>query len=334
LNSTRESCLHPVDVGEFRLPNNLWFAPLAGYSHKTHRDWCRSFGAGLAVTEMVAVEGLVRGDRRTFEYLDTRGEENVSFQLFGRGDPARFAAAAKIVMERTGTRFIDVNFGCPVRKVMRSGSGSALLDRPSVMSDIVKALKDTGATVGAKVRSGIKAVNIEATIPALDAAGADLITVHPRLAVQMYTGHADWSLIALARTMTSRPLCASGDVKSPPDAERVIRETGCDAVMIGRAAIGRPWIFRECIDFFQTGRYTEPTWEEIRARLVEFARSYSFADRKPRADGRISIIPIRGELINAVRGFPGAHHLRGAIAQSETLDELEVLLKDEPVEEK
>ncbi len=321
----QKNYLHPVRIGDLKVPNNLWLAPLAGYSDRSLRILARRYGAGLAVTEMVSVEGLVRLDKRTWRYLDLEPEGLTVVQLFGKNDPGKFAAAARLIREKlTGfsSRIVDVNFGCPVRKVVRGGAGSALLKTPKAMGDIVRALKDAGMTVSAKIRSGFDSVNIEETVPELDSAGADVIVVHPRLATQFYHGRADHALTARARQMTRRILVASGDIRTPENALSVFETTGADAVMIGRRAVEGAYLFRQIADYLETGRYHEYSLGEIKDYLLEFAETFI------RTEHAATIVPIRSAILHAIRDHAGARNIRSRLAQSRTLDELKALLAE------
>jgi tRNA-dihydrouridine synthase B len=182
----------------------------------------KGFGAGYAVTEMVSVEGVARNLRKTLSYA-VLDDEWTGVQLFGGPNPERFYDAALVVKERYNAKIVDINFGWPVRKVIRAGAGSALLNDPAAMAEIGAAVKRAGLIVTAKIRSGFDGVNIDETIPALDKAGADAIIYHARTAKQMYAGKADWSLIRKARDLTDKPLIANGDVVTPEDAERCSR---------------------------------------------------------------------------------------------------------------
>lgn len=320
--SKSENLLHPVDLPGLRFPNNIWLAPMAGYTFKALRLFCANFGAGATYTEMVSIEGVVRRDRHTMEFLDIADEPRSVLQLFGGPEPEKFARAAKIVMERTGTKILDINFGCPVRKVIRNGAGSDHLKNPKMMGDIVRAMKDTGALVSAKIRSGIDHVNIEDTVPELDRAGADIIILHPRLAVQFYGGEADWGLIAKARQMTDKLLAASGDIHTPEDAKRVLLETGADIAMIGRQAVGSPYLFRQTLDFLEKGHYDAADHETVKAWMVEYAGLLISLS------GKDFIVPIRSALIQYVKNFQNSKEIRSRLSTITTLAELVSVIRD------
>ncbi|MGA2140868.1 MAG: tRNA-dihydrouridine synthase family protein, partial [Brevinematales bacterium] len=271
--------------------------------------------------EMVSLEGLHRGNKRTWNYLDLEGEPCTTVQLFGKNEPAKFYEVSRLLQQRIGIKIIDVNFGCPVRKVIRTGSGSFLLNHPGYMSDIVKALKDSGVTVSVKIRSGFDKDNLEETIPALDKAGADIIIVHPRLAIQFYNGSADWDKILKARLLTGRILAASGDIMTPEDAEKVLTLTKADAVMIGRRAVGSPYIFKQIIEYFSTGAYTSYSLPEIKVIMLAFARLFTGLIKKD------DIVPIRSTLIQYVRNYQNSKDVRHGLSMITTMRELEEVIK-------
>lgn len=235
-------------IGPYELRNPWILAPMAGVSEMPYRVISLEMGASWAPTELVSCEGLVRVTSRTLKYLkhDPKIEKPFCVQIFG-GDPERMAGAAKIAKEM-GADVIDVNMGCPVPKVTKNGAGSALMCDPPRAGRVVEAIrKATGLPVSAKIRSGWDANSINAVevARALEEGGACAIAIHPRTRAQGYSGKADWSVIRQVKEAVKVPVIGNGDVKSRADADRMIAETNCDAVMIGRAALGNPWIFRE-----------------------------------------------------------------------------------------
>ncbi len=221
---------------------------MAGVSEMPYRVISLELGAAWAPTELVSCEGLVRITSRTMKYLkhDPRIEKPFCVQIFG-GDPARMAGAAKIAQDH-GADVIDVNMGCPVPKVTRNGAGSALMCDPPRAGEVVDAIRNaTGLPVTAKIRAGWDANSLNAVevAKALEAGGACAIAIHPRTRAQGYSGRADWTVIKRVKDAVKIPVVGNGDVKSRADADRMFAETGCDAVMVGRAALGNPWIFRE-----------------------------------------------------------------------------------------
>jgi len=224
----------------------LILAPLAGVTDTTFRRLCRENGADIVVTEMVSAKGLLCDPVRSGRYLAyEESERPVGAQLFG-ADPGEIAEAAAEVARR-GFDFVDINMGCPVRKVTGGGSGAAILSNPRLAGEIARAtVRAAGIPVTAKIRSGFgtEKETYLAVAEELFAAGIAAVTLHPRHRGQMFAGTADWTQIAaLKRAFSGETIIGNGDVRAPGDAARMLVETGCDSVMIGRAAMGNPWIF-------------------------------------------------------------------------------------------
>jgi tRNA-dihydrouridine synthase B len=240
-----------VAFGPFRLPHPYILAPMAGVSEQPFRVLAFRLGAALCTTELVSAQGLLRASARTLRYLrhDAAVEHPYSLQVFG-GNPEDMAQAS-LVGKQWGAEIIDINMGCPVKKVTRNGAGSALLCDPERAVAIVRAIRAaTGLPVTAKIRSGWDAHhrNYLEMAERLEDAGCIALAVHPRTRAQGYAGSADWSVISdLVRHRGQMAIIGNGDVKTPADARRMQESTGCDLVMIGRGALGNPWIFRELL---------------------------------------------------------------------------------------
>lgn len=238
-------------IGPYSLKNPFILAPMAGVSEMPFRVLAFELGAALCPTELVSAQGLMRANQRTLKYLrhNPAVEKPYSLQLFG-GEPEAMAQAA-VVGKQWGAQLIDINMGCPVKKVTKSGSGSALLcDVPRAAQVVRQVREATGLPVTAKIRSGWDAQqrNYLEVAAALEEAGCAALAVHPRTRAQGYSGKADWTVIAdLKRNIRRMPIIGNGDVKTPADARRMLESTGCDFVMIGRGALGNPWIFRELL---------------------------------------------------------------------------------------
>lgn len=255
---------HPVKIGKTELNGNLFLAPVAGYSDRSFRSICIEQGASFTYTEMVSAEALVRGNWKTEELMARAPNEKAySVQIFG-GEESIMAEAAKIVLEKTNCEVIDINCGCPVPKIIKTGAGSALTRDPERLGKIVAAVKKAAegrCAVTVKIRSGWDAVTItwkEAALAALEN-GADAITMHPRTRTQGYEGFSDWTklqdLVQLAEGKV--PVFGSGDLFKPEDAKRMLEETGCDGVMFARGAMGNPFIFKKTIQLLQNGTYDD-----------------------------------------------------------------------------
>jgi tRNA-dihydrouridine synthase B len=256
-------------IGEVEIPTRLVLAPMAGVSVQAFRRQGRRYGAGLVCSEMVSVAGIAHRNERTLGYLRVASDEHpLAIQIFG-SDPGAMAEAARMV-EAAGADIVDINFGCPVRKVTKTGAGCSLLDDPEQAARIVSAVAEaTPLPVSVKMRRGTEngsRVCLDVG-PRLVEAGAASLTLHPRSAKQMYTGQADHSLTAELVDLVDVPVIASGDVTSRARAQAVLATTGASAVMIGRAAQGNPWALAEIM-----GEEAEPSREEVVAELLLFMR--------------------------------------------------------------
>jgi tRNA-dihydrouridine synthase B len=299
-----------VAFGPYRLPHPYVLAPMAGVSEQPFRVLAFRMGAALCTTELVSAQGLLRANARTLRYLrhDADVEHPYSLQVFG-GEPEVMAQAA-LIGKQWGAESIDVNMGCPVKKVTRNGAGSALLCDPERAAAIVRAIHSaTGLPVSAKIRSGWDAHhrNYLEMAERLEEAGCVALAVHPRTRAQGYAGSADWSVIAdLVRHKKKMAIVGNGDVKTPADARRMLESTGCDLVMIGRGALGNPWIFRELLG--GTGPNAE---ERVEVVLGHLAAHVDFV----------------GEPLSAVRSFRKhlgwySHGLRSAAAFRSEVNQL------------
>jgi tRNA-dihydrouridine synthase B len=255
-------------IGSVEIPGRLVLAPMAGVSVQAFRRQGRRYGAGLVCSEMVSCAGLSHGNERTFGYLRIgRDEDPLAVQIFG-AEPTVMAEAARMV-EDAGADLVDINFGCPVRKVTKTGAGATLLDDPDRACAIVEAVANAvDVPVSVKMRRGLEHGSRAALHvgPRLVEAGAASLTLHPRSARQMYTGTADHTLTAELVDLVDVPVVASGDVDSRARAEEILETTGCTAVMVGRAAQGNPWALGE-IAGRNDGR---PSKDEVVAELLLF----------------------------------------------------------------
>ena len=260
----------PWYIGQVRIPSRLVLAPMAGVSVQAFRRQGRRFGAGLVCSEMVSCAGLHHGNERTLGYLRIASDERpLAVQIFG-SEPAVMAEAAAMV-EDAGADIVDINFGCPVRKVTKTGAGATLLEDGDRACRIVEAVASVvGVPVSVKMRRGLENGSRQCLElgPRLVEAGAASLTLHPRSAKQMYTGQADHSLTAELVSLVNVPIVASGDIVSRSRARAVLASTGAAAVMVGRAAQGNPWALREILD----GDAAEPSREEVVAELILFMR--------------------------------------------------------------
>ena len=260
----------PWRIGLVEIPTRLVLAPMAGVSVQAFRRQGRRYGAGLVCSEMVSCAGIEHGNERTLGYLRVAADEHpLAIQLFG-SEPRTLANAARMV-EAVGADIVDLNFGCPVRKVTRTGAGATLLEDPTLACGIVEAVADAvDLPVTVKLRRGLQNGSRACLElgPSLVEAGAASLTLHPRSAQQMYTGTADHALTAELVSLVDVPVIASGDVTSRARAQAVLATTGAEAVMVGRGAQGNPWALEAIVD----GKTSAPSREEVAAELVLFIR--------------------------------------------------------------
>jgi tRNA-dihydrouridine synthase B len=266
----RANLQQPWSIGGVEVPTRIVLAPMAGVSIQAFRRQGRRFGAGLVCSEMVSAAGIEHRNERTFGYLRVASDEHpLAIQIFG-SDPAAMAEAGRMVAT-AGADIVDMNFGCPVRKVTKTGAGAHLMEDPVLACRVVEAVAATvDVPVTVKMRRGVR--NGSRTClelgPRLVEAGAAALTLHPRSAQQMYTGEADHALTAELVELVDVPVIASGDVTSRAKALAVLEETGAAAVMVARGAQGNPWALRQIVE----GESFRPTREEVAAELVVFIR--------------------------------------------------------------
>jgi len=314
-----------MNIKNLLIDHPVLLAPLAGITDSVFRQLAREYGAGLVFTEMISAQGLIHAGVKTFQMMEfTRQERPIGVQLFG-SDPEAMARATEIA-NREQPDLIDLNFGCPARKVVGHHAGSALLKDLALLERIVRsvvAAADRPVTV--KIRSGWDQHSIVALEVARLCAccGVAAITVHPRTRQQGFSGQADWSLIAEVKKAVDIPVIGNGDVRHPEDGLRMIRETGCDAVMIGRGALGNPWLLRQTADLLKgASPGPGPTLEDRIDLCLRHAR------RQVAAKGHyVGIRQMRKHFGWYIRGFPGAARLRGALVTLERMEDVEETLR-------
>lgn len=262
-------------IGPVDIENPFVLAPMAGITDLPFRGLCREQGAGLVYTEMVSAKAISYRNRNTLPLMEiSPGEHPAALQIFG-SEPELMAEVARSIEEQPFD-ILDINMGCPVPKVVNNGEGSALLKNPDLIREIVTAV--SGAVkkpVTVKIRIGFEGASVDPVEIAkiIEDSGAAALAVHGRTRQQYYSGHADWETIRKIKEAVSIPVMGNGDVDSPKKAEAMLKETGCDAVMIGRAARGNPWIFREMNHYFQTGELLpRPSLEELKEMILRHTR--------------------------------------------------------------
>lgn len=314
------SLYRPVQIGSLKLDGNLFLAPVAGYSDRAFRSVCIRGGASFCYTEMVSMEALTRGSDKTANLMRRAPNEKAyAVQIFG-GTPEVMEKGARMVLDATHCELIDINCGCPVPKIIKSGAGSELTRNPEklfkIASAVVKAVEGK-VPVTVKIRSGWDAQNLtwkEAADAAIQA-GAAGITIHPRTRAQGYEGKADWNILAdLVKFSAGHvPIFGSGDAFSPQEAKAMLEQTGCDAVMFARGAMGRPFIFRQTRQYLETGAFDEiPIKETIEAGFDELDLLSADIGEKS------ACLEMRKRFCAYSKGVPGVGELRRRVVQAET----------------
>lgn len=262
-------------IGPVGIENPFVLAPMAGITDLPFRELCKEQGAGLLYTEMVSAKAISYRNRNTIPLMEiSPGENPVALQIFG-SEPELMAEVARSIEDQPFD-ILDINMGCPVPKVVNNGEGSALLKNPELIRKIVSAVsRAVKKPVTVKMRIGFEGADVDPveTAKIMEDAGAAAIAVHGRTRQQYYSGKADWDTIRKIKEAVSVPVIGNGDVDSPKKAEAMLKETGCDAVMIGRAVRGNPWIFREMNYYFETGELLpRPSVEELKEMILRHAR--------------------------------------------------------------
>ena len=316
--------IRPLQIGSVTLPNNLILAPMAGVTDLPFRLLCKEQGAGLLCMEMVSAKAILYKNRNTQALLTIDPRENpVSLQLFG-SDPDIIAEIAYQIEDRPFD-ILDLNMGCPVPKIVNNGEGSALMKNPKLAGEIIeKTVKAIKKPVTVKIRKGFDDEHVNAVEIAkiIEEAGAAAVAVHGRTREQYYSGQADWDIIRQVKEAVSIPVIGNGDVTSPQKAEELVKQTGCDGIMIARGAQGNPWIFSEMITYEEIGVLPErPSLEEIRDMMLRHAR----LQLKYKGEF-IGIREMRKHVAWYTKGLKGSAKLREEINRVESYQELEELL--------
>lgn len=313
-----------LKIGSLELAENLLLAPMAGITSLPVRLLAREQGASLCFTEMVSVNGLVRDGRKSFELMrSSSADRPLGVQLFG-DDPELLAEGAKL--SESYADLIDINMGCPVKKVVGGGAGSALLQSPEKVRAIVRRVRSvTRLPLTVKIRSGWSADSVNYLLVGriAEEEGADAVTLHPRTKTQMFEGHSDWSQIKELKNSLSIPVMGSGDLFTAGDVVQMLQQTGCDGVMIARGALGNPWIFRQSLAL---KRGIEPALVPPEERFEVAMRHLQLfiAD----VGERVAVREIRKHLCWYARGISGAAHFRGAVNRLDSREEIEKAMRE------
>lgn len=308
----------------------LYLAPMAGVTDMVFRSLCKELGADVMVTEFVSAEGILQADERTRKYTEfDDAQRTVGVQLFG-ADGQRMGEAARKIVDWKSPDFIDINFGCPVNKVVAKNGGSSLLkDCPLLSSVAAGIVKAVPVPVTAKIRIGWDATSINAieVCRLLEDTGIQAIAIHGRTRAQGYTGQANWDVIAECAAAVKIPVIGNGDIATGMDVARRQREAGVHGVMIGRAAMGNPWVFREAKHYLQHGTHLKPPTTEQRFELM--VRHTRLAVHSKRYGSEIQALrSMRNRLMTYTQGLPGSKHLRMRFCHIESITELEDIAAD------
>lgn len=303
-------------------------APMAGISNMTFRRICKSMGASLVVAEMVSDKAITYGNEKTFELLRMNDDERpISQQIFG-SDVKSFVEAAKIVEEKMNPDIIDINMGCPVPKVaVKNQAGSALLKNPEKVGEIIKAVVGAvNVPVTVKIRSGWDQSSINAVEIAkiAEANGASAITVHARTRAQGYAGKADWNIIKEVVNAVDIPVIGNGDVVSCYDAKKMLDETGCSAVMIGRGLLGNPWLIKECVEYLESGKLPEVIDYNEKIDMMEYHLNKLCEDKTEKQ----AVLEIRNHLLNYLKGLPENKEIKNQVCRCKSRLEIIKVLEN------
>ena len=314
-------------IGNVEIKNKIVLAPMAGICNSSFRRICKEMGCGLVYAEMVSDKAITYNNKKTLDMLYMTEEERpLAQQIFG-SDKESFVIAAKYIYENMKPDIIDINMGCPVPKVaVRAQAGSALLKSPDKIYEIVKAVVESvPVPVTVKIRSGwdSKSINAVEVAKIVEKAGASAICVHPRTRSQGYSGKADWNIIKLVKENVNIPVIGNGDVKTPEDVKRMLDETNCDAVMIGRGVLGNPWLIKNSINLLE-GKEIENVSELDKIDMCLHHLDYLNGLKNE----KIACLEIRNHIAWYLKGIPGSNELKNKVFKTTSIHDIISLLID------
>lgn len=317
------------NIGNIEIKNRVVLAPMAGISNPTFISIAQELGVGLAFTELINSEAIIRNNAKTLEMLKGLDEITipVGVQLFG-SNPDTMAEAAKIITELYPNVFIDINMGCPVPKIaIKSGGGSALLKNPELIREIVtKVALAVDVPVTVKIRSGWDSEHINAVEVAkiIEESGAKALSIHARTRAQGYSGKADWNIIKEVVKNVSIPVIGNGDVQSCYDAKKMLDDTKCSAVMIGRALMGNPWLIKECVDYLDKGALPKKVGFNEKIDMMKYHLNKLIENTSESQ----AVLEIRGHLLNYLKGLPENKEIKNNICKCKSSEEIIKILEE------
>lgn len=314
-------------IGNVEIKNKIVLAPMAGICNSSFRRICKEMGCGLVYAEMVSDKAITYNNKKTLDMLYMTEEERpLAQQIFG-SDKESFVIAAKYIYENMKPDIIDINMGCPVPKVaVRAQAGSALLKSPDKIYEIVKAVVESvPVPVTVKIRSGwdSKSINAVEVAKIVEKAGASAICVHPRTRSQGYSGKADWNIIKLVKENVNIPVIGNGDVKTPEDVKRMLDETNCDAVMIGRGVLGNPWLIKNSINYLENKELINVTSEDKINMCLKHLELL-----KDLKNEKIACLEIRNHIAWYLKGISGSNELKNKVFKTTSIHDIISLLID------
>ena len=315
-------------VGNIKIKNKIVFAPMAGVSNISFRTIIKEMGAGLIYSEMISTMGIKYGSQKTIDLINfNETERPISIQIFGN-DEDTFVEAAKYIEDNYHPDIIDINMGCPVPKIaLRSQAGSALLKNPDKIYEIVKkVVENTNTPISVKIRSGWDENSINAVEVAkkIEQAGASLIAIHARTRSQGYTGKANWDIIKKVKENVNIPVIGNGDIKTIYDAKKMLDETKCDAIMIGRATIGNPWFIKECVEYIENNKIIDPPTNIEKIDMI----NHHYELLKKYTSEKQALLEIRMHALWYIKGLPNIKEYKNKITSCKTEKEFKNLLNE------